>query len=500
MKEKLLAVINQALPQGGVLEQTVKSGAWMGAMNVFSRGLQIILVIILANLLEPADFGLLGIALLVLSALQKFSELGLDSAVIQDASENVDEYMNTMWVLQLVRGGVLAGILILGAPLVGSVFGEPRATGIVRAIAVAPILVAAKNPGVVYFKKKLNFHREFAYQMSGSLTRFLVTIAWALVSPTVWALVAGLLASRAVRFVFSFIAHEYQPRLSFDLDLARELIQYGKWLTANSILFFLYSEGDDAVVGWLLSATALGFYQTAYRLSNAPATEITQVINSVTFSAFSTLQEDSAAMREAYYKTLQLAAFVTFPAAFGIAGVADVFVKTFMGDQWVAMVPVMQILAVYGLLRSLGKTMGPVFKTLNRPDYITKMSALRVFLLAVLIIPVTNRFGIVGISLLIGGISLFPMFPLDAYLVLKSLDGSYRRFATELVHPLLASVGMFTAVTVVDQTIPVGVGVLKFVLLVTVGVVVYVCLALLLSMQFEWSIDENLRKVFSSLA
>jgi len=176
MKEKLKTLLVRSLPNGSILQQTVKSGAWLGATNVVTRGLQLVMLVVLANLLDPADFGVLGVSLLVLSALNKFSKLGLNAAAIQNRDEDVDEYLNTMWVLQLARGALLAGALVGMAPLVGAVFGEPRATVIVRVLALSPLLFAVSNPGVVYFRKNLNYHLNFVYQVSGSVTRVAVSI------------------------------------------------------------------------------------------------------------------------------------------------------------------------------------------------------------------------------------------------------------------------------------------------------------------------------------
>jgi PST family polysaccharide transporter/lipopolysaccharide exporter len=500
MKEKLKALLARSMPTGSVLEQTVKSGAWLGAMNVASRALQIVMVIVLANLLSPKDFGLLGIGLLVLSGLENFSDLGLNSAVIQQKEENVDRYLDTMWTLQLARGAVLATVIVLIAPVVASVFNEPRATDIVRLIALSPIFVALRNPGIVYFKKDLDFHLEFLYQMSGSVTRFAVSLAWALLSPTVWALVAGLVASEFVKTLFSYAGHGYRPWLSFDRERAGELINYGKWITGNSILYFLNSEGDDAIVGWLLSATALGFYQTAFRLSNAPATEVTQVISNVMFPAFSTLQDDLGALRDAYYRMLQLTAFVSFPIAFGIAAVADVFVLTFLGQEWAQMITVMKILAGYALLRSIGKTMSPLWKAIGRPDYITKVSLLRVVIAAILIIPATNAYGINGAGLVILGTYLFPTFPIDVYLAVTSIEGSYTRFARELAYPLIGSGAMYALVTTVDQRNPLAPGVVEFTLLVAVGAVTYAAAVALLATQSRWGIEKNIRSLVDALA
>ncbi|MFB6151438.1 MAG: lipopolysaccharide biosynthesis protein [Haloarculaceae archaeon] len=499
MIDRLKAFVGRLVPSGSLVEQTIKSGALMGSMNAISRALELLMIVILASLLDPADFGLLGIALLVLSGLRSFSTLGLDSAVIQQKEENVDPYLNTVWGLELIRGAVLAGLLLLLAPVIGSVFSEPRAPDVVRVLALSPALIAIRNPGIVYFKKKMDFHMEFLYQMSGSVVRFAVSVGWALVSPTVWALVFGLIASEFVKSVFSFVGHGYRPWPALNRERAAELINYGKWITGNSILFFLYGEGDDAIVGWLLSATALGFYQTAYRLSNAPATEISQVIGNVMFPAFSTLQDDVAALREAYYRVLQVTMFIACPIAFGIAAIADPFVMTFMGPEWEPMIPAMQILAAYGLLRSLGKTMGPLWKAIGRPDYVTKLSLVRVTLIALFVIPATTTYGIVGTAALIVGVYAFPMMPLDTYLIINSIEGSYRRFVKEVTYPLVASAAMFAAVVTVDAQSPLGTGVPEFLLLVGVGVVVYSALVGLLAFQFEWGIEKNIQEVVSTV-
>jgi PST family polysaccharide transporter/lipopolysaccharide exporter len=495
MGDRLRRLFEGLVPEGGILEQTVKSGVWNAGLNVAGRGLEIVALIVLAALLGPADFGLMGIALLTFSGLNRFSELGLETAVIQQKERDVDHYLNTMLSLQAGRGLLLAAVMFFVAPVIGSVFSEPRAVDVIRVLALMPLLVGIRNPAVVYFKKNLQFHKEFVYQLSGSMLRFVVSIVWAVVSPSVWALVFGLVASEFARTVLSYLLHEFRPWPELNRERAMEFIGFGKWITGSSILYFLYSEGDDALVGYLLSATALGFYQTAYRLSNAPATEISQVISGVVFPAFSSLQEDMEALRSAYFRTLQLTMFISVPVAFGIAAVAPVFVPTFLGEKWLPAVTVIQILAAYGMMRSLGKTMSPIWNALGRPDYVTKLSAIRVVVLAIVIVPMTLEFGIEGAALAVTGVYIFPMLPLDTYVIMNSIKGSYTRFARELAYPVFAGAVMFAAVVWVDLQNVVQSGVLEFCLLVLVGTVVYLGVVLLLAAQFGWGITGNLRSI-----
>jgi PST family polysaccharide transporter/lipopolysaccharide exporter len=496
----LRRAIGRIIPSSGnIVEQTVKSGIWVSATNAADRIFQLLTLIILARLLEPADFGLMGIALLTLAALKMFSKLGISAALIQDREENVNHRLNTAWTMQFVRGATLAALLFVAAPFVAQSFDEPRATAVLRVIALSPLLMGFRNPGIVYFQKNLDFHKHFAYRISASIINFGVAVGYALLYPTVWALVFGYVAADATRLVVSYLAHGYRPWPEFELSTARELFDYGKWITASSVFYFLYSQGDDAVVGWLLTATALGFYQMAYRFSNAPATEITHTISSVMFPAYSKVQDDIAKLREGFFRAVQITTAVSFPMAFGIAAVTPTFVEAFLGPAWEPMVPTMQLLAAYGLLRSLGATFGPVWKALGRPDYITKLSALRVALIALLIYPLTMRFGIDGTALTIVAVYVFPMMPIDLYLIVRSVDTTYARLLKEVSYPFVASSLMALAVWVAQTRFEPQSPALEFGALVSLGIVVYVTIALVLMKQFNWGLGVNVESTIRSV-
>lgn len=509
MLDKLKQLLTRMLPYGdNVMEQAVKSGVWVGVMNVTERGLEMLLLVIVASMLSPRAFGLIGIALLTLSSLKKLSELGIKAALIQAEEDNVDDELNTAWTIEATRGAVIASIVFFGAPYIASAMNEPAATGVLKVIAFSPLIVGLRNPAVVYFQKSLDFHKEFVYKVSGALAYFTVTVVFALYEPSVYALAVGYLAGDVARFIISYLADDFRPWPSFDLDIAKQRLHFGKWITANSLLYFLYSRGDDMFVGWALMASSLGFYQLAYRFSNAPATEITQTISSVTFSAYSKVQNNVEKLRSGYLQTLRMTTLASFPAAIGIIAVAPAFVEAFFTPEYQPMVPVMQLLGVYGLLRSMGATMGPVWKAVGRPDYIAKLSALRVTLIAIFIYPATMMYGIEGTAGLITGVYIFPMMPIDVYLIAKTVESSPVRILREVSYPLVASVGMGAAVTYVYRTVSieaplmgiVGASIIEFTLLILVGIVVYVALALALMYSLDWEVRQNLESIFDALA
>lgn len=503
MRPRLAELLETAkrllLPGESFAERTVKGGLWMTATNVADRTLQIVLLVILARLLDPADFGLMGIALLTLGALRRLSRVGFQEALIQRIEADVDEYLHTAWTVEVARGFVLAAIAVLAAPFVAALFSEPRALDVLRVVALSPLLTGLRNPAVVYFRKALAFHKEFAYVMSGSVVNFGLAVALALAFHNVWALVIGYVAADATRLVVSYGLDRFRPIPELDRQYLGDLFAFGKWITGTEGLQFLISEGDDAIVGYLLGAASLGLYQVAYRIAKAPASEVAVIVSGVTFPAYSKLQDDVDSLREVFFKTVQVTTFVSFPVSVGIIVVAPVFVPGFLGTGWASIIPVMQLIGVYSLFISLGATFGPVWKALGRPDYITKLSALRVGLMAALIVPATRQFGIVGAAGVVVGVYAFPIMPIDVYLAVRSVETTFARFLRELSYPLAASTAMGGVVYWVDQAGLVASPVPEFFLLVAVGAASYVLAVGILETQFGWGLERSFRTVLRAV-
>jgi PST family polysaccharide transporter/lipopolysaccharide exporter len=242
----------------------------------------------------------------------------------------------------------------------------------------------------------------------------------------------------------------------------------------------------------------LGFYQYAYRFSNAPATELTQVISSVMFPTFSKFQGDPARLRDAFLKTVRTNAALSIPASVGIALVAPPFVRGFLGEQWVPMIPLMQILALYGGLRAFTRVFGSVWKAVGRPDYITKLSALRVVLLALLIFPVSDAFGVVGTAAVVTGVFVFPMLPLDFYFIVDSVDTTYREILSELYYPLSAAALMGVGVWGIRRFIDIH-PIVEFTVLSLAGVVIYGGILAMFETMFDLGFKKNVDTVLNSM-
>ena len=184
------------------------------------------------------------------------------------------------------------------------------------------------------------------------------------------------------------------------------------------------------------------------------------------------MQGDVCQLRDGFFKTVQLTTLVSVPIAVGIAVVAPTFVETFLTEDWEPMVPLIQLLAAWGLLRSFGATTGPLFQAVGRPEIATKIQFGKFIIIAILIYPATAQYGAIGTALVIVGNSLVFSEPLSAYFALNIVNGSYKKLFEIVVYPVIASAVMGVIVFGIHVS-GIITGILEFVLLVLVGVIVY---------------------------
>ena len=358
----------------------------------------------------------MGIALLLLSIMETFSQPGFYSALVQK-KENIEAYLNSAWTVMIIRGIILFIVLYFGAPHAAIFFNAPEAKLIIRAIGFSILFRAFTNIGVVYFQKELNFKKQFMYQFLGIFADFVVAISFSIILRNVWALVLGMLAGNIVICLASYFIHPYRPHLTSNLEKTKELWGFGRWVFGSSILVFIITQGDDIIVGKILGATMLGFYQLAYKISNTPATEISQIISTVTFPAYSEIQDNLLKLREAFLKVFRLTAFLSLPLAGLIFILAPDLTIIFLGKKWLPIVPAMQALAWWGVIRALMGATSPIFLSLGKPGIVTRLQALQAIILFVIIYPFTKHGSILGTSIAVLLSSLVTFFIRNGILI-----------------------------------------------------------------------------------
>lgn len=450
----------------------------MFALRGVNRIMDLIRTIVLARLLSPDDFGVMGIALLVLSTLDTFSQTGFMAALIQRKG-NIREYLDAAWSFSILRGTLIFILLFITAPWIAGFFESPASQPVIRAIAISILLKGMINIGVVYFQKELEFHREFVYQLSGTVANLAVAIPAAILVRNVWALVIGLLAGSGIRLVASYLVHPFRPRFSLGWGKAKDLFDFGRYIFARSILLFILTQGDDAFVGKILGTAALGYYQLAYRLSNLSATEITHVVSQVTFPAYAKIQDQTLKLTKALSRTLRITSLIAMPVAAGLAAIAPELVEVIFGEKWLPMVPSMQVLCLFGVMRSITASFGPVFQAVARLDIPLKINVFQLIVLGLLIYPLSDRWGILGTAL-----SVTIMLGASIYLFSRGIANLLGirtlELGNKMLTPAVASMGMFLIIWMIKPYLTINPDFLMFVFFIFGGVVSYLCLLFML--------------------
>lgn len=428
------------------------AGFWAFSLSIVLRLFGLVRTLIVARLLAPGDFGLMGLALLMLSLIDSFTQTGFRTALVQRKGD-IRPYLDTAWTIEVLRGLALAALLFLAAPLIASFFKAPQATVIIRVMAIAVLISGFVNSGVIYFEKELEFHRRFLLQLCQAVAELGVGIGLAFALKNVWALVYGALAGSVARLVASYVLHSYRPGFRLDWAKARELYNFGKWVVGSGVLVYLLLHLSDWIVGKVLGVVALGFYRMAYLISQFTTTEVTHVTSQVALPAYAKLQANQARLREAHLRILDFIAFLSFPLAGLLYFVVPRSLDVIIGEKWRLMVPAFQLLVVWGLTRSISSATSALFQGMGRPDVTTKLLLFRLLLLAALIYPLTVRYELVGTALAVV-VSAFVVDSLFIYVAMRIIGGTLGTVSRILAYPFFSTLLMLLVLYAANQLIP----------------------------------------------
>ena len=379
----------------GYLKESIKGVGWMGALRTVTRLLAFAKIAILARILVPEQFGLFGIASLILAFLEILTATGINVFFIQGEGK-IKDYLNTAWIVSITRGCVISLIVFLASTPVALFFNAPGSLNLIRLIAVVPIIRGFVNPAVISYRKRLLFNKEFYFRSLLFLIESLFTVSFVLITRNVSSLVVGMIAGGFFEVILSFALFTERPRLSFEIEKVKKVIKRGKWVTMAGIFNYLFENGDDAVVGRLLNTGALGYYQVAYKISTLPISEVRQTVVKVAFPVYSRISGDKERLKKAYIKTLlTISVFATILGLF-IFFFAGNVVLILLGSNWLRIVPVLKVLSIFGILKAIITSSYPVFNSVKKQEYVAYATFVNLVIMALTIIPFVKNYGIVG--------------------------------------------------------------------------------------------------------
>ena len=332
------------------MKDIVQGALFTVAMRWTDRLIGLISTLVLARLLVPEDFGIIAMASLVIALADVLFDLGVHVTLIQNRAP-LQEHFDTAWTLGVLQSAIAAIALFICAPFAARYFHEPRVESVIRVLAIALLASGIENIGVVNFQKDMRFGKDFLFMFTKRFSGFCVTLVFAWILRSYWALVIGTVFGRLVGVAASYAMHPMRPRWS--LARVREIMGVSQWLLVRTTGLYFEGQLHRMVVGRRDTAAMLGTYAMADDISAMPSTELLMPINRVLFPAFVTVKDNPQELKRVFLLAQSVQSLIAIPASAGLALVAPELVVLMLGDKWLMAVPLVQLLS----LACLGEAM-----------------------------------------------------------------------------------------------------------------------------------------------
>jgi len=393
-----------------------KGGVWNATSQVGSQGINFVLMVILARLLEPSEFGLLGMVMVFVGFLGYFSEFGLRASIIR--KKNLDELdCCTAFWSGIIFSIFLYAVVFWMAPLIARFYNQPELTLITRIVFIDFLI---KPFGFIYAaleEKSLNYDKLAKAQLVSLLGAGAMAVLLAFLGYGVWCLVFQCLVSSFLRVVALAIMVDWRPRWRFSFRRLKELLDFGIHVTLNNIIKFFCENIDYLLVGKLLGPTALGIYTLAFRLSRYPLEKFWRVFGKMLFPAFSSFQDDLERLQKNIMRISAAGCLILTPflvvLLFGIKPIVTLLI----GEKWLDTVGIIRIFIAYIFFMSLSFGDEPLIFVLNKVKTLNLIKTLTaIFLFAIGYWAVRN-YGLVGIATVFTGLSIISTLIVKARLL-----------------------------------------------------------------------------------
>ena len=408
---------------------------WQSIQMAGVKVIYLVRILVLARLLLPDDFGLVAIATTATGFLFSLTNFGMIPALVQGNNMNEANY-DAAWTLDLFRSLLLTLVTIAAAPFIAAIFAEPRAAPIIMAIAMRSLIEAMTSIKVVTLNRNLLFRPLAALRITEAIVNTTLSIFLAGILG-VWALVAGAIGGTISIVIVSYILAPYQPRLLFDREAIKPLINFGKWIFATHLIALIGSYIIRIMISRQFGSAALGIYFMATQLAFLPSDVASEAVGAVAFPLFARLQNDVQQATRVFRVLFSGLAAVLYPVCALIIVFAPSLTHEVLGPNWAGTEELIRILALVVMIGIFGEAAVSVFKGLGQPYRITLLEVVQTSITVALVWILTKQFGLAGAALAwLPAISFSQI--LSAFFLQSVLDQPFRGLQKPLTAVLVA--------------------------------------------------------------
>lgn len=357
-------------------EAAVKGVFWTSIEKFGSQILSLVLGIIIARILTPADYGIIGMTAIFIAVATTLIDSGFGSALIQNQKRTNDDFSTCLYFNVILAVTLYAAIFIC-APLIADFYELPVLRPVVRLLGLTLIFNSLTVSQTAMLTVEFRFRDLCIATIGSQLITGIVALILALKGFGVWALVGQQISASVLRVVFISFFTRWLPALSFKKAAFRRLFSYGSKITCSSLINTIYTNSYTLVIGKVFSAVDVGYYTRGNQFASLPAQTLLQVIMKIAFPLMAKVQDDTARLRNAYQKFLRMSVYILYPILAGLAVLAEPFISVLLGERWIGCVPYLQLLCIGAMFDPLTHINLNILYVKGRTDLVLKLELIK---------------------------------------------------------------------------------------------------------------------------
>ena len=428
--------------------KTAKGVGWGFADNILGLGITAVANIILARILSPADFGIIGMTAIFITLSTSLVDSGFTGALTRK-KDTVKADFDTVFYFNLAVSCLLYAVLFFCSPFIARFFREPILVPVIRILGISLIINAFGIVQKIILVRRIDFRTQAWISLVSSFAAAVAAVAMAFYGFGVWSLVVLQVGKLAVNTILLWSVSRWHPGLCFSRKSFRDMFSFGSRLLITSIISTIWSEMYSFIIGKMYSSSVLGQYSRADKVKNMVTSNVSSVMQKVSYPVLASIQDEGERQINVYRKVLKTTVLISFTAVFGVWAVAGPFILTVFGDQWLPAVDYLRIMCFSGLFLPLMMCSANVINADGRSDITLVLEILKTVMG---LIPVV--FGIIfSVEALLWsmvGVS-FILFVVHAAYVSKVIHYSVGRQLADILPTLCVSIVMALIVNAMNM-------------------------------------------------
>ncbi len=429
-------------------QKTINGLFWSFIDSFANQGVQFIVGIILARILSPREFGLIGMLTIFIAISQSFVDSGFSNALIRKKNCTQEDY-STVFYFNLLVGLVFYLLLFVSAGSISNFFNEPQLSPLLKVLGIGVVLNAIGIIQRTILTKEINFKLQTRVSLVASISSGTIAVTMALLNYGVWSLVALTLSRFSLNTLFLWFWSKWKPLRTFNKESFNELFAFGSKLLISGLIDTIYQNIYYLIIGKYFSAQELGFYTRADQFKAFPSQNLNSIIGRVSYPVLSSIQDDKEKLKQAYRKIIRTTMFVTFCLMLGMAAVAKPMILTLIGEKWLPSEIYLQMLCFVGMFYPLHALNLNMLQVQGRSDLFLRLEIIK----KTLAIP-TIVIGIFfGIKLMIAGMMVNTLiaYYLNSFWSGKMIGYSFRQQVKDIFPSLLLALIMAATVFILGN-------------------------------------------------